>query len=158
MRQPQSERTITQRLLGRHSFCHGLMLVVAALLSGSVLSEEQDVTELSLENLADTDSSSVTKQAQPLAKSAVGVFVITHEMVCCASSKHVSALLQLAPLLYEKAAQLPHHRYSHWRLSGQHQYKAQLSRIPTSKYVAFLADETSARTIHGPQREVCHAH
>ena len=80
MRQPRPECTTTQGLLSRHSFCQGLMLVVAALLSGSVLGEKQDVTALSLKDLANTDFMVVAKPHPPLAQSAAAVCVVRHEI------------------------------------------------------------------------------
>ena len=94
MRQPRPECTTTQGLLSRCSFCHGLMLVVAALLRGSVLGEKQDVSALSLKDSANTDLMAVAKPQSPLARSAAAPHVVRNETSDGASAFGDSAWLR----------------------------------------------------------------
>jgi len=110
MRRAHYERTATSRLLSRHSFCHGLTLVVAALLSCPVLSEEQNVTELSLDDLANAEVISAAKKAQPLAATAAAVYVISRETIRESRATSIPELLRLVPGV--NVAQIDGHKWA----------------------------------------------
>lgn len=59
----------------------------------------QDISALSIEELADVDISSVSKRSEPLSEAAAAIYVITREDIRRASATTVPELLRLAPNL-----------------------------------------------------------
>src|SRR4051794_23635761 len=58
-----------------------------------------DFRQLSIEELANIDVSSVSKADQPLSEAAAAIYVITHEDIIHSGAKRLPEMLRLAPNL-----------------------------------------------------------
>jgi iron complex outermembrane receptor protein len=73
-------------------------LVLALLaLTGAVLAQQPDLTQLSLEDLMNTKVTSVSKKEQSLSKAAAAIFVITQEDIRRSGATNIPDLLRMVP-------------------------------------------------------------
>src|SRR5579872_210636 len=72
-----------------------LSLILLAL-TGMALAQ-QDLTELSLEDLLNTRVTSVSKKEQPLSRVAAAIFVITQEDIRRSGATNIPDLLRMVP-------------------------------------------------------------
>ena len=76
----------------------GLLAAVAAF-GADEMPEGQDLTQLSLEQLANLEVTSVSKSAEPLRQATAAIYVITHDDIVRSGATSIGEALRLAPNL-----------------------------------------------------------
>jgi len=77
--------------------CLAKLALTLFLLIGASLAEEQDLTQLSLEDLMNTKVTSVSKKEQSLSHTAAAIFVITAEDIRRSGANNIPDLLRMVP-------------------------------------------------------------